>query len=195
MSVTTAERRRVYPGLDQLVLRTLILLGVAAAIVAAQAAGARPGPWEQGIVFGLASITAVRPESIAGVGMLAGAAYVWALAPETLSPLVLVAAAGMILAHVSALVAAQGPARMGVDGAQVRRWAARGLLLWLAAAVGLGTQRGRRGPAAETARLRARADRADRDRPGDDPAGGLPRGARGRASPTRKGQYQPAPCL
>ena len=39
----------------------------------------------------------------------------------------------MILAHVSALVAAQGPARMAVDGAQVRRWAARGLLLWLVA--------------------------------------------------------------
>ncbi len=86
-------------------------------------------------MLGLASITAVRPESIAGVGMLAGAAYVWALAPESLSPLVLVAAAGMILAHVSALVAAQGPARMGLDGVQVRRWAARGLLLWFAAAV------------------------------------------------------------
>ena len=134
MSVATAQRRRVYPGLDQLTLRILVLVGVAAAIVAAQAAGARPGPWEQGIVLGLASITAVKPESIAGVGMLAGAAYVWALAPETLSPLVLVAAAGMILAHVSALVAAQGPGRMSIDGAQVRRWAVRGLLLWLAAA-------------------------------------------------------------
>ena len=67
--------------------------------------------------------------------MLAGAAYVWALAPETLSPLVLVAAAGMVLAHVSALLAAQGPARMALDGVQVRRWAARGLLLWFAAAV------------------------------------------------------------
>jgi hypothetical protein len=69
------------------------------------------------------------------VGLLAGAAYVWALAPETLSPLVLVAAAGMILAHLSAQVAAQGPARMRVDGVQVRRWAARGMLLWMAAAV------------------------------------------------------------
>jgi len=135
MSVVTPERRRVLPGIDQLALRTMVLLGVAAAIVAAQAAGARPGPWELGIVFGLAAITALRAESIAGVGMLAGAAYVWALAPETLSPLVLVAAAGMIVAHLSALVAAQGPARMSVDGVQVRRWAARGFLLWLAAAV------------------------------------------------------------
>jgi len=134
MSVTTSEQRRIYPGLDQLTLRTLVLLGAASAVVAAQAAGARVEPWEQGIVFGLAVITAIRPESVAGVGLLAGATYVWALAPETLSPLVLLAAAGMILAHVSALVAAQGPARMAVDGAQVRRWAARALLLWLVAA-------------------------------------------------------------
>ena len=188
-------RRRVYPGLDQLVLRTPVLLGVAAAIVAAQAAGARPGPWEQGIVFGLASITAVRPDSIAGVGMLAGAAYVWALAPESLSPLVLVAAAGMILAHVSALVAAQGPARMGVDGAQVRRWAARGLLLWLAAAAVWGLSvafddlpQRRLAYALGLTVLTVIAA-------GDDPADGLPRGARWELDPTRKGQYQPAPCL
>ena len=134
MSATTPEARRIYPGLDQLTLRTLVVLGAAAAVVAAQAAGARVGPWEQGIVFGLAVITAVRPESVAGIALLGGTAYVWARAPETLSPLVLAAAAGMILAHVSALVAAQGPARMAVDGAQVRRWAARGLLLWLVAA-------------------------------------------------------------
>jgi hypothetical protein len=134
MSVTTPEARRIYPGIDQLTLRTLIVLGAAAAVVAAQTAGARVGPWEQGIVFGLAVITAIRPESVAGIALLGGAAYLWVLAPETLSPLVLVAAGGMILAHVSALVAAQGPARMAVDGAQVRRWAARGLLLWVVAA-------------------------------------------------------------
>jgi hypothetical protein len=135
MSVATSQSRRVYPGFDQVTLRMLVILGAAAAVVAAQAAGARPESWELGIVFALAALTALRPESVAGVGLLAGAAYVWALAPETLSPLVLVAAAGMILAHVSALVAAQGPARMAVDGAQVRRWAARVLLLWLLAAV------------------------------------------------------------
>jgi hypothetical protein len=133
MSATTPEARRIYLGLDQLTLRTLVVLGTAAAVVTAQAAGARVGPWEQGIVFGLAALTAIRPESVAGIGLLASAAYLWAQAPETLSPLVLVAAAGMILAHVSALVAAQGPARMAVDGAQVRRWAARSLLLWLVA--------------------------------------------------------------
>jgi len=135
MSADLAAQRRIYPGLDQLALRTMVVLGAAAVVGAAQAAGARPGLWEQGIVLGLALITAYRPESVAGVGLLAGAAYVWALTPETLSPLVLIAAAGMLLAHLAALVAAQGPARMRVDGVQVRRWAARGLLLEMAAAV------------------------------------------------------------
>ena len=40
----------------------------------------------------------------------------------------------MVLLHVSALVAAQGPARMRVDRAQVRRWLVRAALLWLGAA-------------------------------------------------------------
>jgi len=135
MSTATAAQRRIYPGLDQLALRTMMVVGAFAVVAAAQAAGARPGVWEQGILLGLALISAYRPESVAGMGLLAGAAYVWALTPETLSPLVLVAAAGMLLAHLSALVAAQGPARMRVDGVQVRRWAVRGVLLWLAAAV------------------------------------------------------------
>ena len=134
MSTSTAVPRRLYPGIDQLVLRSLVVFGAATTLVAAQAAGAAPGPWHQGIVLGLAVVTALRPESIAGVGLLACAAYTWALTPDSLSPMVLVTAAGMVVVHVSALVVAQGPARMHVDGAQVRRWAARALFLWLAAA-------------------------------------------------------------
>lgn len=134
MSTTSPVRKRIFPGIDQLLLRSSTVMGAATALVAAQAAGARPGPWHQGIVLGLALITALRPESIAGLGLLAVAAYTWALAPETLSPLVLIAAAGMLLVHVSSLVAAQGPATMRVDRAQLLRWSARGALLWLAAA-------------------------------------------------------------
>ena len=37
MSATTPEARRIYPGLDQLALRTLVVLGAATAVVAAQA--------------------------------------------------------------------------------------------------------------------------------------------------------------
>jgi hypothetical protein len=39
-----------------------------------------------------------------------------------------------VLLHVAALTAAQGPAVMRVEGAQVRRQCWRGALLWLAAA-------------------------------------------------------------
>ena len=134
MSTPAAERLPLYPGLDQFVLRELIVIGAATAVVAAQAAGARPGPWYLGVLLALAVRTAIRPESIAGVGLLAGTAYTWAMTPGMHSPLVLLAAAGMVLVHVSALVAAQGPARMRVDRKQVRRWAARALFLWLAAA-------------------------------------------------------------
>jgi hypothetical protein len=135
VGVKVAERRRAYPGLDQLALRTTIVLGCLTTVVAAQAAGARPAEWVLWLMVGLALVTAHRPESTAGIGLLVLAAYVWSLAPETLSPLVLVVAAGMVLVHVAALVAAQGPARMRLDGVQVRRWAARGLVLWVAAAI------------------------------------------------------------
>ncbi len=134
MSTGQAERRLAYPDIDQVLLRVMVVLGGATMLVAAQAAGARPAQWQQALVIGFAVLTALRPESIAGVALLTGGAYFWALSPETLSPLVLLAAAGMVLAHVSALVAAQGPARMRLDGVQVRRWAARALVLWLAAA-------------------------------------------------------------
>jgi hypothetical protein len=135
-----SRRHRVYPGLDQLVLRAFVVVGAMTAVVAAQAAGARPATWQQAVVLGLSLVMAVRPESLAGVGVMCAAAYTWSMAPETLSPLVLLAAGGMVLAHVCALLVAQGPARMHVDGAQVRRWAGRALLLWTGAAAvwGLG---------------------------------------------------------
>jgi hypothetical protein len=129
-----SERRRVYPEIDQVLLRAMVVLGAMAVLVAATAAGARPAGWQQALVLALAMVTAIRPESSAGVGLLAGSAYVWVLGPESLSPLVLLAAAGMVLVHVAATVAAQGPARMRVDGTQVLRWAGRGVVLWLAAA-------------------------------------------------------------
>jgi hypothetical protein len=133
MSTVGGERRRIYPGMDQALLRGTVVLGAATSIVAAQAAGARPAGWLQGVLMGLALLLAARPESEAGVVLLVGTAYVWSTVPDPLSPLVLVAAAGMVLVHVGALVAAQGPARMRVNPVQARRWLLRGVLLWLAA--------------------------------------------------------------
>ena len=127
-------RRRVVPDLDQVLLRSLVLLGAAVSGVATQLAGARPHPWQQGLLLGLALLTALRPESISGIGVLGVAAYLWATGPDPRSPLVLAVAAGLVLTHVAALVAAQGPARMRVDPRQVGVWAVRAVVLWSAGA-------------------------------------------------------------
>ena len=133
MSVIEGERR-VYPDLDQVFVRSMVVLGTMTALVAAQGAGARPAGWLTGGLLGVALYAAARPDSTATVVLLGGAAYAWTLAPDSHSPFVLLAAAGMVLLHVSALVAAQGPARMRVDRAQLRRWLLRAVLLWSAAA-------------------------------------------------------------
>ena len=135
MSAVVGEQRRVYPGLDQLAVRGAVVVGAMTSLVAAQAAGARPAVWAQVLLTALAVILAVRPESSTGVLLLAGLACVWSTVPEPLSPLVLLAAAGMVLVHVAALLAAQGPPRMRVHPGQALRWLWRGLLLWLAAAI------------------------------------------------------------
>ena len=134
MSAIIGERRRVYPGLDQAVLRATVVLGAIISVVAAQAAGARPDAWLQVALIGLAMFLAARPESAFGIVVLVGLAYVWSTVPDPLSPLVLLAAAGMVTVHVAALVAAQGPVGMHVDGAQTTRWLWRSVVLWLAAA-------------------------------------------------------------
>ncbi len=134
MSAADRPRRRVYPGLDQLVLRGLVVVGTLTAVVAAQSAGARPGALLQWSLVALSLGTAARPESRVGTVLLLLMAYTWLLAPPDRSPLVLVAAGGMLLTHLSALLASQGPSRMPVDRAQVVRWAGRSLWLGLATA-------------------------------------------------------------
>lgn len=134
MSTPVAERRSIYPGADQVILRGAIVFGAVTTILAAQAVGARPNAREQLALAGLAIILALRPESWTGVVLLVGLAYVWSTVPDPLTPLVLVAAAGMLLVHLGAVVAAQGPLTMRVDRSQVLRQLGRGFLLWLAAA-------------------------------------------------------------
>ena len=134
MTGAVGERRRIYPGLDQAAVRGAVVVGAMTSVVAAQAAGARPAPWTQGLLIGLAVLVAARPESSAGVALLIGLAWLWSTVPDPHSPMVLAVAAGMVLVHVMATVAAQGPSSMQVDGTQARRWLVRGVALWLAAA-------------------------------------------------------------
>jgi len=125
----------VRPGPDQVALRSIVGIGAVAVLLAAAGAGATVPVWQQVTLLGLAGLTACWPDSSAGTLLLVGSAYVWAGTPESLTPWVLVAAAGMVFAHVAALVASMGPAALKMDTAQVNRWAVRSALVWVAAAV------------------------------------------------------------
>jgi hypothetical protein len=141
MTIETGERRRVYPGADQAVLRGMVVIGAMAALVAAEAAGARPSSWVLALLTALAVFLALRADSSVGIALVLGVAYLWSTVPDPLSPLLLVVVAGLVLVHVAATLAAQGPITMGVDPTQVRRWLGRGLLLWVAALVVWGLDR------------------------------------------------------
>lgn len=125
----------VRPGPDQVALRCVVGVGAVAVLVAAAGARATVPVWQQVTLLGLAALTACWPDSSAGTLLLVGSAYVWAGTPESLTPWVLVAAAGMVFAHVAALVAATGPATVKVDSVQLNRWAVRAALVWVSAAV------------------------------------------------------------
>ena len=135
---TAADARRPLPGFDQLVLRSAIVLGALGALVTVQAAGATPAQWQQVSVLLFALLAAVRPESVAGVVVALWIVGLWAITPDPTAASALGCAGGLVLLHVAALVAAQGPARMAVDGGQVAHWAVRALGLWLAAAAAWG---------------------------------------------------------
>lgn len=127
-----ARRRRLLPGLDQVALRVLIPLGLLVTLGAAVLAGAAPPWWEQALLLVTAGAAMVVPDSSAPAMLLLGQGYLWLQTPSSVSALVLLAGAGMVTAHVTAMVAAQGPATMPVDRGAVRRWVARGVLVWAA---------------------------------------------------------------
>lgn len=129
-----ARHTRLWPGPDQLALRAVVAVGTLTALWAAVTAGSRPPAWLLAGLIALGVLFACYPDTGSGVGVLAGTTYTWALAPDPTTPLLLLAAGGMVATHGAALVAAQGPAGMRVDGAQVRLWLARGVLAWSAAA-------------------------------------------------------------
>jgi hypothetical protein len=126
------RRRRLLPGLDQIALRALIPVGLLVTLTAALLAGAAPPWWEQALLLVTAGAAMVVPDSSAPALLLLGQGYLWLQAPSSASVLVLLAAAGMVTTHVTAMVAAQGPATMPVDRGAVRRWAGRGALVWAA---------------------------------------------------------------
>ena len=117
----------------QWALRAVVVLGVLTALLASGPAGAPPPQPLVLVVAALALAHARSPESAAGVGSLGLVVCWWAVAVDVLHPAALLAAAGLLAAHVAALVAAYGPDQLGVDPAVLRRWLLRAGLVLLPA--------------------------------------------------------------
>lgn len=119
------------PG--QWVLRFAVVAGLMVALLATGLRGEWPSWWLVVLVCGLAAGFAVFPETPVGTTVTALVLAWWGFAfrggPH---PEALLAAAGLLTAHVAALVAGYGPGDMPVDPATVRRWVARGLVVFTA---------------------------------------------------------------
>jgi hypothetical protein len=133
--MTTADLKAVRATPGQLALRLVILLGAALVLATARWAGASPSTLLDAVVVVSAVAAVWRPDSPAALCVLAAATAGWPLGNADVgSPWLLLALVGLLAVHVASLLAAQGPAAMAVDPAQVRVWLPRAALAWLTGA-------------------------------------------------------------
>lgn len=120
----------------QWILRSGIALGPLVAVLLAAVAGAGFSPTFTFVVVLLGLVGAAMPASPAPtVASLLVVAW-WAVrADDELHPVVLVAAAGLLVAHVGALLAELGPASYAVDRATVVLWLRRAAVVWTVSAL------------------------------------------------------------
>jgi hypothetical protein len=115
---------------SQIVLRALVLLGPVVALLATGPAGHWPPWW---IVLGVVAMSAgfaARPDSPLGAAVSLAVLVWWTISlSDTVQPEVMLAAAGLVVAHLAALVASYGPNALPVTAATLRRWALRGVLV------------------------------------------------------------------
>lgn len=118
----------------QAALRTTIVAGVMVALLATGLRGVWPASWFVVLVAGLAVAFALLPEAPMGTVATGLVLAWWGFAfrggpyPEAL-----LAAAGLLTAHLAAVVAGYGPRDLPPDPATVRLWAVRGTAVFLAA--------------------------------------------------------------
>ncbi len=131
--------RRCSPS--ALVARALVVL---LPLLAVAAAGQRPATPFLVVLAALALAWGVAPESPVGQVVLVLVVGWWGVrVDDPLGPAVLLAAGALLAAHVAALLASYGPARLPVDRHLALLWVRRGLLAVLvvpvawAAALGL----------------------------------------------------------
>jgi hypothetical protein len=119
-------RDRLTPG--QAFLRVLILLGPPLALLTTGLVGVRPAGWLVALVLALSVAFAAMPDSPFGTAALLVVVAWWGLAfRDGLHPQAVLAAAGLVAAHVAAVLASYGPGDLPVDRGLVRLWVLRGL--------------------------------------------------------------------
>jgi len=112
----------------QWALRTLVATMPALAVLCTIGAGEAAPVWFVVLVLALGVGFAAFPESAVGVVVMVLVLAWWGLGlRDGLDPWALPAAAALLVAHVSALIAAYGPPGLGLDPAVVRLWVRRGL--------------------------------------------------------------------
>lgn len=115
---------------SQILQRAVVFLGPVVAVLATGPAGNWPPWWIAGVVVAIAAAAAYDPDSPYGTGAGLVVLGWWAIAlEEGLPASILVAAAGLVAAHVAALLASYGPATMPLDAATLRLWLGRTALV------------------------------------------------------------------
>ena len=120
------------PG--QWALRATVVAGLMVALLATGLRGVWPAWWFALLVAGLAVAFSLLPEAPMGTVATGLVLAWWGFAfRDGPHPQALLAAAGLLAAHVAAVLAGYGPRDLPLDPATVRLWAVRGVLVFLAA--------------------------------------------------------------
>jgi hypothetical protein len=120
------------PG--QWALRVTVVAGLLVALLATGLLGVWPAWWLVVLVAGLAVAFSLLPEAPMGTVATGLVLAWWGFAfREGPHPQALLAAAGLLAAHLAAVLASYGPRDVPLDPATVRLWAVRGAVVFLAA--------------------------------------------------------------
>jgi hypothetical protein len=120
------------PG--QWALRVTVVVGLMVALLATGLRGAWPAWWLVILVAGVAVGFSLLPEAPMGTVATGLVLAWWGFAfRDGPHPQALLAAAGLLIAHLAAVLASYGPRDLPLDPATVRLWAVRGALVFLAA--------------------------------------------------------------
>jgi hypothetical protein len=120
------------PG--QWALRVTVVAGLLVALLATGLLGVWPAWWFVVLVAGLAVAFSLMPEAPMGTVATGLVMAWWGFAfRDGPHPQALLAAAGLLAAHLAAVLTGYGPRDIPVDPGTVRLWAVRGALVFLAA--------------------------------------------------------------